>query len=433
MDKKNISGKNVYSEHEIETNFYASIQKKLNNIIKLTGLNEQGIKALFSPENMKIWNRAFTHITFSKDDFDSYEWLGDRILEKNLSCLIFNKFPGLSEADYTHIKIEYIKGSTFSEMAKKYDLQSLIRTKGIESSYIINQMSGDIFESFFGALYEAGEKLSKGLGDVITRNVSSKMFTFDEVKDSYSKRHGPDITTITQSMKQLTLFEPFIQKEENNDIVKYTLIFPKEIINYFKNQGIDFVSKKLSNADGKYKTITANNEDSAKHILYSHLSNDLDKAGLTKDFFRDKRFEKLLDECKSIYQSEGINNEEMIIRKLKTRMKKEGYVSLLIKVPGKKGKKRIPMPVEILYGLKDTVNENGLSFEEKIPLLIYSKRNNENKKFIMARLIEEYARGTKIDKILKSNDYDENFSYQQKSPPRQQKSPPRGRNFNKNF
>jgi len=407
---KNLPKKTISKEEDRlnkEIIFYEKIKNELKTIVSYTGLNAVGLDMLFSPENMPIWNRAFTHITYSSDDFDSYEWLGDRVLEKNLSCLIFDKFPGLTEGDYTHIKIEYIKGSTFAEMAKKYKLFRLIRSRSIPAKYIENQMAGDVFESFFGALYTAGEKLGKGIGDVITRNVSSKMFTFEGIEESYSKRNGPDITTITQSMKQLTTYEPSVKKvpDENNGYQdKYELVFPKQILSFFKTHyDKDFVKLGLTNQNGLYRAIFENNEDTAKHSLYAQLSDSLEdeKVGLTKEWFREKRYQKMLDECADIYYENNINSKE-IFSNLDKRMEKEGYVALLSRVPGKKGKKRMPTPIIILYGLRDTQNENGLPFEEKVPLLMHETGNRENAKIITARLVEEYAHGASIDTILKS-------------------------------
>lgn len=419
---KKVSSDNSGTKQKLEEEiiFYEKIKKELKSIISYTGLNPTGLEYLFSEDNMAIWNRAFTHITYSSDDFDSYEWLGDRILEKNLSCLIFENFPGLSEADYTHIKIEYIKGSTFSEMAKSFKFDKLIRSKYIPEKYIYQQMAGDIFESFFGALYIAGEKLGAGIGDVITRNVSSKMFTFNEVSKSYEKRSGPDITTIKQSMKQLTTFEPSVKKmvgEANGWNEKYQLSFPMDILYFFKaNYGFDFVSKGLTDRNGVYKTIFSISEDTAKHSLFASLSDSLEKLGLTKDFFREKRFEKTLGECKKIYDDSGINGKS-IINAAKKRMKEEGYAALLVKIPGKKGKKRLPTPIEILYGLKDTVNENNLPFEDKIPLLMHVKVGNENRKYVMATLIEEYAGGRILKDVIESqNNNNNNNSPRNNSP-----------------
>ena len=49
----------------------------IKSLLQLSCLDEKYIEKLLSPENLKIYEKAFTHESYSTDNYEFFELLGD--------------------------------------------------------------------------------------------------------------------------------------------------------------------------------------------------------------------------------------------------------------------------------------------------------------------------------------------------------------------
>ena len=255
------------------------IEDKIYPLTKLKG--DDAKNKFFSSESMKKFARAFTHITFSEDDYDNYEFFGDRILEKILSEMILTQFPESTKSEWTSMKSELVKGDTFVNVGMRFQLLGLIRSRSISDSYKYH-LVGDVIESIFAALYYICEKeFGFGMGDVVTRHVAYAMFK-NEVKDLEVKKN-PDVTTITQLIKQLTgkdlpdveNISPVVNgvKTKVNGKYKFSFTIPRDIIDtLLKNYNVDLVGEKIISKNGLYKNILEHPFINSQNVLKSEFT-----------------------------------------------------------------------------------------------------------------------------------------------------------------
>ena len=65
---------------------------------------------------------ALTHRSYSKNNNERMEFLGDSILNNIISVEIYNRFPDIPEGDLSRLRASLVKGDTLAIIALKYSL-----------------------------------------------------------------------------------------------------------------------------------------------------------------------------------------------------------------------------------------------------------------------------------------------------------------------
>ena len=118
-------------------------------------------------QNPVLLQRALTHRSFSADNNERLEFLGDSVLSLAISSLLYQRLRELPEGDLSRVRSNLVKEGTLHQIAVKLQLSDLLRLgEGEAKSGGKNRPSilADAVEAILGAVYldagfAAGEKL----------------------------------------------------------------------------------------------------------------------------------------------------------------------------------------------------------------------------------------------------------------------------------
>lgn len=118
-------------------------------------------------QNPALLQRALTHRSFSADNNERLEFLGDSVLSLAISSLLYQRLKELPEGDLSRVRSNLVKEGTLHQIAVKLQLPDLLRLgEGEAKSGGKNRPSilADAVEAILGAVYldagfAAGEKL----------------------------------------------------------------------------------------------------------------------------------------------------------------------------------------------------------------------------------------------------------------------------------
>ncbi len=106
--------------------------------------------------DLELFDRALTHGSTGKADYQRLEFLGDRVLGLVIADALYANFPGEPEGRLSHRLNGLVSGEACAEVARKLSVGELVslgkqaRDDGAQDS---DNVLGDIMESLIGALY----------------------------------------------------------------------------------------------------------------------------------------------------------------------------------------------------------------------------------------------------------------------------------------
>ena len=107
-------------------------------------------------KNEQLLFRALTHRSFSAENNERLEFLGDSILNLTIAEALFFKFPDGSEGDLSRLRAALVKGETLAEIAREMDLgpclnlgEGELKSGGFRRSSIL----ADVVEAIIGAIF----------------------------------------------------------------------------------------------------------------------------------------------------------------------------------------------------------------------------------------------------------------------------------------
>jgi ribonuclease-3 len=118
-------------------------------------------KLKLNTQNEKLIQIALTHRSFSGENNERLEFLGDAVIELLVSRYIFNRFPEEKEGILTSYRSALVKTETLSTVSLKLGLgEYILMSKGEEESggRLRLTILEDAFEALIGAIY-----IDKGL------------------------------------------------------------------------------------------------------------------------------------------------------------------------------------------------------------------------------------------------------------------------------
>ncbi|MBP5797239.1 MAG: ribonuclease III [Bacteroidales bacterium] len=113
----------------------------------------------FYPENITLYQLAFTHKSASETTIGNYkvsnerlEYLGDAILSAVIADYLFRLFPTKPEGFLTEMRSRIVSRSSLNKLSQKLGFEGMIHyAHDTHSGY--KSISGNAFEAFIGALY----------------------------------------------------------------------------------------------------------------------------------------------------------------------------------------------------------------------------------------------------------------------------------------
>lgn len=103
-----------------------------------------------------LYKKALTHRSFSKDNNERLEFLGDAVLDTVISKMLYEQYSKASEGQLSRYRALLVEGSMLAEIAKVIGLPGLIRLGvGERKSGGMNRESilAGAFEAVIGAIY----------------------------------------------------------------------------------------------------------------------------------------------------------------------------------------------------------------------------------------------------------------------------------------
>lgn len=152
------------------------------------------------PMNIAEWMKAFTSITYDvNNNYEQLETLGDKLLKSIFNVYLIGRYPNLTSFEITNLEQAYMSHYQQQMFARLYKLDELIRIDPPEA--LTNKIREDVFESVIGALFNCSERIVKGLGYTLVRNVVWSLFqNIDLLKKASNVAHKTEVTQLMKSM-----------------------------------------------------------------------------------------------------------------------------------------------------------------------------------------------------------------------------------------
>ena len=134
-------------------------------------INEFFNKYKINPQNVELYEMAFTHASCNSDqktshhDYERLEFMGDSVLGFVIASLLFKYHPDMREGELTKAKSYLVQTEFLAKLARQEHYEDFIRIgHSLEIEDVVENKSilEDVFESVIGAMY-----LDKGL-DVVS-------------------------------------------------------------------------------------------------------------------------------------------------------------------------------------------------------------------------------------------------------------------------
>jgi dsRNA-specific ribonuclease len=157
-------------------------------------MTEERVSWYLADEFFPIWIQAFTHETYNADrNWEVLEYRGDYLLRYLIPKRIAEKFPGLTQSDYTQLYIIYSSYSDQEERAKALGFDHYMRSASQDAD---SNLLVDCIESFFGALDVISEKIEPGSGPVVGYELVKILY--DDMVDRLLEAYGAPKTQVSQ-------------------------------------------------------------------------------------------------------------------------------------------------------------------------------------------------------------------------------------------
>jgi ribonuclease III len=108
------------------------------------------------PKDLELYERALTHGSTGKPDYQRLEFLGDRVLGLTIAEILYTRYPNEPEGRMSHRLNAMVSGSTCALIARNISLAKHIRLgkqardDGAQDS---DNVLGDVMEAIIGALF----------------------------------------------------------------------------------------------------------------------------------------------------------------------------------------------------------------------------------------------------------------------------------------
>ena len=195
--------------------------------------------------NKELLKLSLTHRSFSQENNEIYEFLGDSIINLSVSIWLINKNKHLSEGELSSLRSKIVSRKNLGKLAKNFKLEEFVILGNSISRKKIYQTEilGNTFESIVAAIYF----------DSSFENTSNWLFrVFEKYSDQMDLSLEKDPKTELQELLQKKLLP----------LPKYINTSPKE--GFFESTVVSEQNKQFS---GKGSSIKEAEKDAAENYL----------------------------------------------------------------------------------------------------------------------------------------------------------------------
>lgn len=264
---------------------------------------------LVGPEAMKTWVIAFTHESHNPNlgqNYEELEKLGDTVSKTAFIDYLRENYDHINKCHLSEFQNYYMSKPQQAALAVKLGLHTWIKTPLDKNTHIYE----DILESFFGALFDIGNKIfGRGVGYTLCYNLTDYIYTKYPIEMSVIVGHAKtQIKEICDKLKWGKVTETWIQNPSGTG-GKMTITLPRKALKDFPK-----LSLTIASVEGTTKKV-------ASEIAYAKGVEILSKYGITPDYARQKGDENR--------EAETATEEYRLAFE---KMKKAGYVKMNLKV-----------------------------------------------------------------------------------------------------
>jgi ribonuclease-3 len=124
-------------------------------------MTQQGLskRLAYSFVNANLLTQALTHRSFSAQNNERLEFLGDGALNFMIAHQLYQRFPTIAEGDLSRLRAQLVKESTLSEIAISLDLGDVLKLGEGElksAGWRRPSILADAVEAIIGAVYLDG-------------------------------------------------------------------------------------------------------------------------------------------------------------------------------------------------------------------------------------------------------------------------------------
>jgi len=139
-------------------------------------LSQLEVSIGYTFQSAALFKQALTHRSFSEDNNERLEFLGDSILSYVVAAALYNQFPDLSEGDLSRLRARLVKQQTLAAVARELSLGTyLIMGSGEMKSGGSNRDSilSNALEALIGAVFldDGIESVSAFILHVLSRRL----------------------------------------------------------------------------------------------------------------------------------------------------------------------------------------------------------------------------------------------------------------------
>ena len=195
--------------------------------------------------NKELLKLSLTHRSFSQENNEIYEFLGDSIINLSVSIWLINKNKHLSEGELSSLRSKIVSRKNLGKLAKNFKLEEFVILGNSISRKKIYQTEilGNTFESIVAAIYF----------DSSFENTSNWLFrVFEKYSDQMDLSLEKDSKTELQELLQKKLLP----------LPKYINTSPKE--GFFESTVVSEQNKQFS---GKGSSIKEAEKNAAENYL----------------------------------------------------------------------------------------------------------------------------------------------------------------------
>lgn len=203
----------------------------------------------FDPEYLKL---ALSHRSYSKNNNERLEFLGDSVLGLVISQWLYSQFPDLPEGKLSRMRSQLVRGDTLAQIAKYYDL-------------------GDSLNLGIGELKSGGHKRESVLADTVEAIFGAVLMDkgFAECQDFILKIMANWLAKVDPNLSDKdakTQLQEYLQKESIN-LAQYKLVaeFGKDHLKEFQVE-VTVADLKIA-AKARSRSIKKAEQECARIIL----------------------------------------------------------------------------------------------------------------------------------------------------------------------
>lgn len=314
MQKSISNFNNSIKPKDYEKRLKIFIRSLLSNLESNEKLLDELIKS-------NLWEIAFTHETFNPNPGENYEILekiGDAAMKLSFTEYLYQRIEGIDESEISELQAFYLSKIEQSRLSNKLNLSDFLL---IEIKKTIHT-SEDILESFFGALFLAGNDIKPAYGYLLCFNMI--VYLFDDIELLDDEKTNVAVTQLKELLESIGIRK--IDEDWNESTSTIKLGFTPEVYNEFIKNRIN-VGRDRFIVEGKGNTKRSARMNASEKFVVKLM--EWMKTKEWKDYYRMKNqanqeYDQLFEQAKIVAEKIGIN--ELKVKKSQTQ---EPYAQLV--------------------------------------------------------------------------------------------------------